>query len=87
MNRMLGGEGSLKKIRFDMKVFKENWDIYNKKHNRNYRIYNDMFKSNVKRTSKAAIIDVISGCGLNLMKVLFDALIREIRENVTFKNC
>ena len=46
-----------------------------------------MFEPNAKRTPKTTMIDIISGCDLNFMKVLFDALIREIKANVTFGNC
>ena len=32
------------------------------------------------------MIDVISKCDLNFMKMLFDALIRKIKENVIFED-
>ena len=78
---------NLKKIRLDIRVFKENRDIYDKKHNRNHRIYDNMSKSNVKRISKATMTNVISECDLNFMKMLFNALIRKTKKNVTLRGC
>ena len=75
MNRMLDDENSLKKIRFDMKIFEKYRDVYNKKHNQIHYFYNDMFETNVEKISKTTMINVVSECDLNSMKMLFDALI------------
>ena len=75
MNQMFDDEGSLKRIRFNMKIFKENKGIFDEKHNRTHRFYNNMFDINVERISKTIMINVISKSDLNLIKVLFDALI------------
>ena len=75
MNQMLDDEDNLKKIHLNMKIFRGNKNIFDEKHNRTHRLYNDMFDTDIERISKTIIIDVISESGLNLMKVLFDALI------------
>ena len=72
---MLDDGGNLKKIRFNIKIFKRNKSIFDEKHNRIHRLYDDMFNINVERISKTTMTDVISESGLNFMKVLFDALI------------
>ena len=72
---MLDDEDSLKKIRLNIKIFKENRNIFDEKHDRTHRLHNNMFNINIKRILKTIMIDVISKSGLNLMKVLFDALI------------
>ena len=87
MNRMLDDGNSLKKIRFNMKIFKEYRDVYDKKHNRIHCFYNDMFEINVERILKTMMTDVVLGCDLNFIKVLFDILIRKTRENVTLRGC
>ena len=46
-----------------------------------------MFETSVERISKTIMINVISECDLNLIKVLFDALIRKIKKNVTLEGC
>ena len=46
-----------------------------------------MFEINVEKILKITIIDVISKCDLNLMKMLFNVLIRKVKENVTFERC
>ena len=72
---MLDSENNLKKIRLNMRIFKRNKNIFDEKHNRTHRLYNDMFDINVEKTSKTIMINVISKSGLNFMKMLFDALI------------
>ena len=84
---MLDDESNLKKIRLNMKIFKKYRDVYNKKHNRTYCFYNDMFKINVERISKTTVIDVVSECDLDLIKVLSDALIRKTKKNVALRGC
>ena len=75
MNRMFDDGNSLKKIRFNMKIFEKNRDIFNEKHNRTHRLHNDIFESNIERILKTIMTDVILKSGLNFMKELFDALI------------
>ena len=58
-----------------MKIFEKNKCIFDEKHDRTHHFYNDMPDTNVERILKITIINVISKSGLNLMKVLFDALI------------
>ena len=70
-----------------MKIFKRYRDVYNKKHNQTHCFYNDIFEINIKKISKTTMINVISKCDLNFMKVLFDALIRKIKENMTLRGC
>ena len=72
---MLDNGDNLKKIRFNMKIFKKNKNIFNEKHNRTHRLYNDIFDTNIERISKTTITNVISKSDLNLIKMLFDALI------------
>ena len=69
-----------------MKIFEECRDVYDKKHNRTHYFYDDMFETNVERISKTTITNVISGCDLNLMKMLFNALIRKIKKNMISKD-
>ena len=84
---MFNDESNLKRVRFNMKSFERNWDIYDEKHNRTHRSYDDMLETSVEKILKTTMIDVISESGLNFMKMLFDALIREIKKNVTFEGC
>ena len=72
---MLDNGDSLKKIRFNMKFFEKNKCIFDEKHNRTHYFFNDIFDTNVERILKTTMINVISESGLNLIKVLFDALI------------
>ena len=84
---MLDNENNLKKIRLNMKIFKRCRDVYDKKHNRTHCFYNDIFETNAERIPKTTITNVVSGCDLNLMKMLSDALIRKTKENVTLRDC
>ena len=87
MNRMFDNENNLKRIRLDMKIFKRSYDVFDKKHDRIYHLYDDMSEINVERISKTTMIDVISECNLNLMKILFDVLIWKVKKNVIFGGC
>ena len=87
MNRMLDNESNLKRIRLNMKIFERYRDVYDKKHDRTHCFYNDMFKISVEKISKTTMINVVSGCDLDFMKMLSDALVRKIKENVTLRGC
>ena len=87
MNRMLDDESSLKRIRFNIKIFKRYRDVYDKKHNRTHCFYDDMFETNIERILKTTITDVISECDLNPIKMLFNALIRKTKKNMIFRGC
>ena len=62
---MLDDGDSLKKIRLNMKIFERNKCIFDEKHNRIHRFYNDIFDISVERTSKIKIINVISKSDLD----------------------
>ena len=87
MNRVLGDGSNLKKIRFDIKIFEKCRGVYNKKHNRTHCFYNDIFEINIERILKTTMTDVVSGCDLNFMKMLSDALIRKTKENMILRGC
>ena len=72
---MFDGESSLRRIRFNIKIFKKSYDVFDKKHNRIYHFYNDIFETSAERISKTTMINVVSRCNLNFIKMLFDVLI------------
>ena len=59
-----------------MKLFRENKDISNKKYNRAYYLYNNIFKISIERVIETKIIDIILRDYLNFIKRLFNVLIR-----------
>ena len=46
-----------------------------------------MLETNIERISKTTITNVISGCDLNFIKILFDVLIQKVREDVALERC
>ena len=69
-------EDSLKRIYFNVRLFRENKDISNKKYSRAYYLYNNIFEISVKRIIETKIIDIILRNRLNFIKRLFNILIR-----------
>ena len=69
-------EDSLREIYFNMKLLKKSEDISNKKYNRVYYLYNNIFEISIERVIETKIIDTILRDRLNSMKKLFDVLIR-----------
>ena len=65
----------MRRIRFDIKIFEKNCDVFDKKHDRIHRFYDDIFETSVERISKMTMTNVVLKCNLNLMKMLFNALI------------
>ena len=59
-----------------MRFFRKSKDISNKKYNRANRLYNNIFKINIKRITEKKIIDAILKDYLNSIKKLSNALIR-----------
>ena len=59
-----------------MRFSKKSEDISNKKYNRAYRLYSDIFKINIERIIKTKIINIILRSYLNFIKKLFNVLIR-----------
>ena len=85
MNRIFDNGSSLRRIRFDIKIFEKNCDVFDKKHDRIHRFYDDIFETSVERISKMTMTNVVLKCNLNLMKMLFNALIWKVKKNVTFE--
>ena len=68
-------EDSLKEIYFNVRLFRKNKDISNKKYNRVYRLYNDIFEISVKRIIETKITNTILRDRLNFIKRLYNVLI------------
>ena len=73
---MYNYKDSLREIYFNVKLFKENKDISNKKYNRAYYLYNNIFEISIERVIETKIIDTILRDYLNSVKRLFNVLIR-----------
>ena len=59
-----------------MRIFKESEDISSEKYSRAYYFYNNIFEVNIKKVIKIIIINAILRDRLNLIKKLFNVLIR-----------
>ena len=73
---MYNCEGNLREIYSNVRLFRESEDISNKKYNRAYRLYSDIFEISIERVIETKIIDTILRDYLNSIKRLSNVSIR-----------